>query len=250
MYFTINWIGRQLFHECLLFSYLIRWLQFQKVDDGCYLWENLASLETNGTGKYMVRVCVLGIWRCVAVDDRLPCSKIGECLLPFIRTTKKGRKRKEKIQLWPLILSKALLKLRQQSFYTLVGWHTLRTKSPIAGTVARLDDETFVVDLRDQNCTKLQSLWEDHSQPFLQRTVLLRGDNEVVIQVHKVPTTASSASSLDFTVSQFDWKNNVYHPIVESRGHDSVLLTLKPNIPYVVQVSQRVLFDSLVTFFF
>lgn len=55
----------------------------------------------NASGQYVIRLFVLGQWRCVRVDDRLPCVN-GECILP--RTQNKA-------ELWPMLISKAILKV-------------------------------------------------------------------------------------------------------------------------------------------
>lgn len=55
----------------------------------------------NASGQYVVRLFVLGQWRAVRVDDRMPCVE-GDCILP--RT-------QNKCELWPLLISKALLKV-------------------------------------------------------------------------------------------------------------------------------------------
>ncbi|XP_076763331.1 androglobin-like [Xylocopa sonorina] len=56
----------------------------------------------NPNGKYIVRLYFLGAWRRIVVDDRIPVNVEKLPLLP--RTTNNS-------ELWPMILSKAVLKL-------------------------------------------------------------------------------------------------------------------------------------------
>ena len=85
------------------------------VSPGSFLWESVfpkAQGKDAGTpwayynvsGKYAVRVFEAGEWRQVFVDDRVPCDAEGNCLLPTSSAIATG-------ELWPWLLSKALLKL-------------------------------------------------------------------------------------------------------------------------------------------
>ena len=71
------------------------------------LWELIYPQDVNGqptktaSGKYHVKCFVLDQWRKVTVDDRIPVDVFGAPLLVGSMPA----------QLWPLILSKAILKL-------------------------------------------------------------------------------------------------------------------------------------------
>ena len=56
----------------------------------------------NPAGKYAVKVFWVGKWRKVIIDDAMPCTEEGLCLLPLSSNQN---------EIWPLILFKALLKL-------------------------------------------------------------------------------------------------------------------------------------------
>uniref|UniRef100_A0A7S4NSV2 Calpain catalytic domain-containing protein n=1 Tax=Guillardia theta TaxID=55529 RepID=A0A7S4NSV2_GUITH len=72
----------------------------QDIWDGIYPQNPQAVPIYNPSGKYAVRLHVLGQWRQVFIDDRLPC-KGEECILPRV---------KNKAEIWPMLLTKALLK--------------------------------------------------------------------------------------------------------------------------------------------
>ena len=78
------------------------------------MWENIWPKDNDGSdpenppnpcvsanGKYAVRMWVVDQWRCVWVDDRMPVDVFGRAAFPGARP----------IQLWPLLLCKATLKL-------------------------------------------------------------------------------------------------------------------------------------------
>ena len=71
------------------------------------LWELIYPQDASGqptqtaSGKYHVRLFVMNEWRRVTVDDRIPADMFGCPLLVGSMPA----------QLWPLILSKAILKL-------------------------------------------------------------------------------------------------------------------------------------------
>ncbi|XP_067900614.1 androglobin [Heterodontus francisci] len=82
----------------------------------------------NSYGKYVVRLYWMGCWRKITLDDTMPFDKNGNLLLPS--TTCHG-------ELWPVLLSKALLKLANIDMnmtgrkelgefivlHALTGWH-------------------------------------------------------------------------------------------------------------------------------
>eukprot|EP00282_Hemiselmis_andersenii_P011356 CAMPEP_0114172634 /NCGR_PEP_ID=MMETSP0043_2-20121206/35383_1 /TAXON_ID=464988 /ORGANISM="Hemiselmis andersenii, Strain CCMP644" /LENGTH=379 /DNA_ID=CAMNT_0001270529 /DNA_START=42 /DNA_END=1178 /DNA_ORIENTATION=- len=71
------------------------------------MWDNIYPKNERGqaiynaSGQYIVRLFVLGHWRAVRIDDRLPCVD-GECVLPRTNNT---------AELWPMLIVKALLKV-------------------------------------------------------------------------------------------------------------------------------------------
>ena len=82
------------------------------VQDGNFLWEcvlpqiKVGTAYSNPSGKYAVRLYEAGAWRQVIVDDRVPCDAEGRCLLPT--SVRPG-------ELWPWLISKALLKVHARS---------------------------------------------------------------------------------------------------------------------------------------
>ncbi|NXD74057.1 ADGB protein, partial [Eolophus roseicapillus] len=81
----------------------------------------------NNYGKYVVRLYWMGCWRKITVDDTMPFNEENNLLLPA--TT-------DEIELWPMLLSKAIIKLANTSIcetagreleeftvlHTLTGW--------------------------------------------------------------------------------------------------------------------------------
>jgi Calpain family cysteine protease len=73
-----------------------------------FLWEAIHPQDSSGrpcynpAGKYVVQLWAAGEWRRVTVDDRVPLTAAGTQLLPCTADSR---------ELWPLLLSKALLKL-------------------------------------------------------------------------------------------------------------------------------------------
>jgi hypothetical protein len=78
-----------------------------------YLWSRIYPKDPDGfpmfnpSGKYAVKLYVVGAWRKVVVDDRMPVDSKGVPLLP---------QSIEGAEIWPLILSKALLKVTNGRF--------------------------------------------------------------------------------------------------------------------------------------
>ena len=71
------------------------------------LWQQIHPQDSkhqpviSAAGKYHVKCFVMGDWRRVTVDDRIPVNAFGAPLLIGSMPS----------QLWPLILSKAVIKL-------------------------------------------------------------------------------------------------------------------------------------------
>lgn len=84
---------------------LVQQVQAQ-IPKGQYLFE-LIHPQTNGaptispSGKYLVKLFILNTWRTVTVDDRIPLDLFGRPLFIASRP----------LQMWPIILCKALLKV-------------------------------------------------------------------------------------------------------------------------------------------
>ncbi|CAF1269415.1 unnamed protein product [Adineta ricciae] len=83
-------------------------------------WEHIYALNKvskppfitpyNPAGKYVVRLFFLGSWRKIIIDDTIPFDSKNQCLLPQTALS---------YELWPMLLSKALLKILSLDFNTL-----------------------------------------------------------------------------------------------------------------------------------
>ncbi|CAF3652930.1 unnamed protein product [Rotaria sordida] len=83
-------------------------------------WEHIYALNKvskqpfitpyNPSGKYIVRLFFLGTWRKIIIDDTIPFDSENRCLLPQTSLS---------YELWPMLLSKALLKIISLDFNTL-----------------------------------------------------------------------------------------------------------------------------------
>lgn len=62
--------------------------------------------DVNSYGKYLIRVFHSNEWRAITVDDQIPVDFDKNILLPFYYDN-------EKLHLWPILLTKAFLKLNQ-----------------------------------------------------------------------------------------------------------------------------------------
>lgn len=89
----------------------------ENVDDSCWkpwdlIWpkENAKSNfpAINSAGKYAVKIFWMGCHRKIIVDDSIPCDENMKPLLPL---TTRGN------ELWPIIISKALIKVASLDYY-------------------------------------------------------------------------------------------------------------------------------------
>ena len=85
-------------------------LQAELLEEGAFLWELIYPKADDGLpayqagGKYAVRLWEQGAWRMILVDDRMPFDSSGELLVPSSVSA---------LELWALILAKALYKLSE-----------------------------------------------------------------------------------------------------------------------------------------
>ena len=99
-----KWIGSQL--------QIIKDRSIKDAHTGKPLWSKIYPQSANGipiynnSGRYWVKLYYLGQLRKIEVDDKFPTSVKKQCLLP---------KSINKEELWPMLFTKALLKL--QSFH-------------------------------------------------------------------------------------------------------------------------------------
>ncbi|GLC37755.1 Adenylate kinase [Pleodorina starrii] len=113
------------------------------IKQGEYLWELIYPKDKDGqatkapNGKYKIKMFIMDAWRTVVVDDRIPVDLFGRPLLVNARP----------IQLWPLLLSKAVLKVlaaqrilhcalphQAAAFQLLTGWPQEDLLDPLSGT--------------------------------------------------------------------------------------------------------------------
>ncbi|GIL93290.1 hypothetical protein Vretimale_15687 [Volvox reticuliferus] len=113
------------------------------IKPGEYLWELIYPKDKDGqavkspTGKYKIKLFIMDSWRTVVVDDRIPVDLFGRPLLVNARP----------IQLWPLLLGKAVLKVlaahrilhcglphQAAAFQLLTGWPQEDLLDPLSGT--------------------------------------------------------------------------------------------------------------------
>lgn len=114
------------------------------VKKGDYLWELIYPRDPRDgqpikakDGKYRIRLFVMDCWRTVVVDDRIPTDLFGRPLLVGVRP----------LQLWPLLLCKAVLKVmvmyksldcalphQVNAFQMLTGWPQEDLLDPHCGT--------------------------------------------------------------------------------------------------------------------
>ncbi|GFR43730.1 hypothetical protein Agub_g4841 [Astrephomene gubernaculifera] len=114
------------------------------VKPGEYLWELIYPKDPKDgqttkapNGKYKIKLFIMDAWRTVVVDDRIPVDLFGRPLLVNARP----------IQLWPLLLAKAVLKVlaaqrilhcglphQAAAFQLLTGWPQEDLLDPLSGT--------------------------------------------------------------------------------------------------------------------
>ena len=94
-------------------------LQADQLESGTFLWELIYPKAADGglpahsaAGKYAVKLFDQGMWRIVVVDDRMPFSASGAAMFPRSASA---------LELWPLILAKALFKLSAATPAALTG---------------------------------------------------------------------------------------------------------------------------------
>ena len=96
--------------QWLTSSYQLVALQAELLEEGAFLWELIYPKGDDGLpayqpgGKYAVKLWEQGAWRMVIVDDRMPVDSSGELLVPTSTNA---------LELWPLLLAKALYKLAE-----------------------------------------------------------------------------------------------------------------------------------------
>ncbi|GFH10921.1 adenylate kinase, partial [Haematococcus lacustris] len=136
------WAGHNCF-EWLVSVFTSVMSAHKALPQGDYLWELIHPKDPkDGThmrpasGKYRVRLFIMDTWRTVVIDDRIPVDLFGRPLLVGSRP----------LQLWPLLLSKAVLKVmvamrvldlalphQVPAFQLLTGWPQEDLLDPLSG---------------------------------------------------------------------------------------------------------------------
>ncbi|CAM4739728.1 unnamed protein product [Rotaria magnacalcarata] len=118
-------------------------------------WEHIYALNKvsrqpfispyNSAGKYVVRLFFLGTWRKLVVDDMIPFDSKNRCLLPQTSLS---------YELWPMILTKALLKIIALDFRSSNAYNEYNETSIIHALTSWLPEP---IPLKYTHATKV---WE------------------------------------------------------------------------------------------
>ncbi|CAF3372079.1 unnamed protein product [Rotaria sp. Silwood1] len=169
-------------------------------------WEHIYALNKvskqpfitpyNPSGKYIVRLFFLGTWRKIIIDDTIPFDSKNRCLLPQTSLS---------YELWPMLLSKALLKIISLDFnasndfpesneasviHSLTGWipEPIPLKYTHAGKVwdfLRYDRSNQFVGVNDNVINKNVSSfgpiplfkWPDSKVHLQEETISMNGND-------------------------------------------------------------------------
>ncbi|KAJ3113426.1 hypothetical protein HDU96_003399 [Phlyctochytrium bullatum] len=138
-------------------------------------WDNLYPKAKDGSpaynpmGKYAVKLFWLGSWRRITVDDRIPVDEQGR---PLVISSPAPH------ELWPLLISKALMKLAATSYkesdgsieqgdfdslYALKGWIPEKIQIPSSLTLPGLSNPTSPLSMVSQLSVAHAKFWTDLS---------------------------------------------------------------------------------------
>ena len=87
---------------------LIKDLKLKDINDDSSIWSKIYPQDDNGipiynpSGRYWIKLYFMGKPRKIEVDDRIPVTEYDEMIFPKTRTIE---------ELWPVILTKAIIKL-------------------------------------------------------------------------------------------------------------------------------------------
>ena len=111
------------------------------------LKENVPRI--NNHGKYLVRLFFMGKWRKVCVDDHIPVDSKGRSLLPM---TNVGNSENSDvcIELWPILLTKALLKIHSLTDENIDGIPMFHPIENLTGHSPRVVQEDFWANLTEE----------------------------------------------------------------------------------------------------
>ncbi|XP_048456882.1 androglobin [Rhincodon typus] len=140
----------------------------------------------NSYGKYVVKLYWMGCWRKITVDDTMPFDKNDKLLLPS--STCLG-------ELWPMLLSKALIKLASIEYVKAISLRTHNTSSYPAGShqlsqmSSLMINADHLADFNEPleyrvNCTEKWIDYEDFFKCF-QKLIIFHNPNKYTYSLQK-----------------------------------------------------------------
>merc|ERR1712176_959793 len=169
------------------------------------------SPKINEFGKYIVRIFYQGKWRKIMVDDSIPLDSENRILLPISCTMTKndldqsqsGNKNKMTyIEAWPLLLTKALLKIWSLTEENLDGLPMFHPITCLTGYIPKTIQADFYSKVKNSNSDINNSFtrWElddnlQENNPLANNLVISRHNNNcsyLLSQIRECPLETPS----------------------------------------------------------